>query len=340
MANGSVEPLPHSMFRPALATAMKMKSTLLITGAAIVAMVAIRVLYSGASVAPTPAIEFVQAKPRWIAESSCAEMNDEERLQQELALKVFQAFPRISLLSIAAVRHFGQEAYRKVEKVALRLCPPTDLYPAVTEWALAQGQFSASHLFGDEVRLARALGPRDPRIVEAVARTAFHPGVIVTEYPLKGDIRSLARVTLAEFGDEAAQWSEQAYQAINADDALGTSAAQIAVATDHAQALEKVAQLLETILQQHAKNPIPRAPRDRFYELAYAMARAGPKAMAFADPIVKMMDRQVESWAPPYGMVSLRPRRMCRVLELIGGPDAQKALAREVCHPKIDVYEQ
>jgi hypothetical protein len=301
------------------------------------AMIAFAALHHDAPRPDKDHIEFVSAVPKWIDLRQCTEMNEEERAQQELAVKVLQVFPRISTMNIAALRHFGQDQYRSLGKDALLLCPPAYLYPAIAELTLAQGDFSSAYLYADDVRLARALGPRDPRIVEAVARTAFSSQIITTEYSeAREDIRSLARVALAEFGPAAAQWSEQAFQEIGADDALGTSAGQIAVATDHPHALERVSQLLEGILQRFPNDPIPLYSRDRFYELAFAVAAAGPQAVPLAAPILKIMNRKVESWAPPFGMLSVAPWRMCRVLELIGGPDADKALAEEACHSQVE----
>jgi hypothetical protein len=174
-----------------------------------------------------------------------------------------------------------------------------------------------------------------------VARTAFNNHPIVTQYPeLRADIRSLARVTLAEFGPAAAPWAVQAFDVMSSTDALGTSAAQIAVAAKHPEALGKVAGLLSAILDDQSKDPIQHAARDRFYELAYALAAAGPEARPHVQSVIRIMGRKVQSWAPPFGMVELAPRRMCRVLELIGGPEADRARVQEVCHPKIDVYEK
>ena len=126
---------------------------------------------------------------------------------------------------------------------------------------------------------------------------------------------------------------------MSANDALGTSAAAIAVAGGSPEALPTISRLLDAILDSSRKDPIPRQARERFYELAYALAAAGPKAQPYAKPLLRMMERKVESWAPPFGMVALRPRRMCRVLEIIGLDD-ELTKAAEACHPKIDVYEQ
>jgi hypothetical protein len=114
---------------------------------------------------------------------------------------------------------------------------------------LSRGVFSRGHLHANELRPAAALGPRDQRIVEAVARTACHPYAIETEYPEKTqDIRSFARTTLAGFGGAATPWAEMALQASSAEDALGTSAAQLAVAGGHPRALDRVHGLFTDVL--------------------------------------------------------------------------------------------
>jgi hypothetical protein len=115
---------------------------------------------------------------------------------------------------------------------------------------------------------------------------------------------------------------------MNTDDALGTSAAQIAVAAGHPQALSKVAAMLDAILKANRNDPISRSARDRFYELAFALAAVGPDARPYVGPVVQIMGRTVQ------------PRRMCRVLEVIGGAQADQARASKTCHPEVDVYEQ
>jgi hypothetical protein len=165
-----------------------------------------------------------------------------------------------------------------------------------------------------------------------VARTAFHPYAIETEYPeTKQDIRSFARTTLAGFGGAAASWADMAFQAISADDALGTSAAQVAVAGGHPQALDRVQGLFTDLLAAYSDDPIPLRVRDRLYELAYAIAMGGRAAQTHAGPIHELLGRKVESWAPPFGMLELPPRRMCRVLEYIGGEEARLAVSKPPC---------
>jgi hypothetical protein len=202
---------------------------------------------------------------------------------------------------------------------------------------LSRGMFSRGYLHADQLRLAAALGPRDQRIVDAVARTAFHPFPIETEYPeTRQDIRSFARTTLAAFGDAATSWSETAFQAISAEDALGTGAAQVAVAAGHPQTLGRVHDLLANALEAYPDDPIPLAVGDRLHELAYAIAMGGPRAREFAGPIHLLLARKVESWAPPFEMVELRPKRLCLVLEHIGGEEARIALSKPPCDSGAD----
>ncbi|HJU77166.1 MAG TPA: hypothetical protein VJ597_04475 [Sphingomicrobium sp.] len=131
-------------------------------------------------------------------------MNEEVAGRARLVLQVLEDFPVIHVMYIAVL-----------------VCAPEELYPRIAELMLSRGVFSRGHLHANELRPAAALGPRDQRIVEAVARTACHPYAIETEYPEKTpDIRSFALTTLAGFGGAAAPWAEMALQASSAEDAL------------------------------------------------------------------------------------------------------------------------
>jgi hypothetical protein len=283
-------------------------------------------------------VEQMAAVPAWMRSGSCVPMKEAERAQSRLVLQVLEEFPVIEVMHIAAVKHFGRDRYRREGEKEVLVCPPEELYPRVAELMLSRGVFSRGYLHANELRLAAALGPRDQRIVEAVARTAFHPFAIETEYPeTKRDIRSFARTTLAGFGGAAAPWAEKAFQAISAEDALGTSAAQVAVAGGHPQALERVHDLLMDALEAHPDDPIPLRARDRLYELAHAIAMGGRRAREHADPIYELLGRKVESWAPPFGMLELPPRRMCRVLEHLGGEEARLAASKPPCDSHRDL---
>jgi hypothetical protein len=81
--------------------------------------------------------------------------------------------------------------------------------------------------------------------------------------------------------------------------------------------------MMEEILKSIPQDrTIPRNTRNRLYELAYAIYFSGEDAKKHAAPIRELMTRRVQSWAPPFGMVDLYPKRMCEVLKRIEGPDS------------------
>lgn len=320
---------------------MKYIAIILVT---VIATIVARPYVSSYFFPPSPRFdqEPIEVVPKWIGGGRpCTPMNEDERAKELRTLDVLREFPRAHVMHIAAERHFGLERYRKIDdRTTLRLCPPADLDEEIATTTLKQGTFNRSHLFTEELNLARRLGPRDPKIVQGTAGTAFNPHPIRADWGAPGDIRNLARVVLAEFGAHAAPWATQAFNAISIDDPYGTTAAQIALAGGHPQAAARIATLLDEILQKHSRDPIPRTARNRFYDLAYALAILGPAAEPHAQPVTRIMSRKVQSWAPPFGMVELAPRRMCRVLELIGGPGTEQTLASAICRPMIDTWEQ
>ena len=289
---------------------------------------------------PRPAEDrFYEERPRWIQSAKCVEMNAEERAQEQLVVRVLSEFSLHDAMNGVARNHLGYDRYRRENDKSVRLCPFKEFDDTIAKLALEQRVFNGSYFFDQALRLARRLGPRDEKIINGVATTAFSSKAIPSG-SVSWDIRPFARVVLAEFGNAAAPWAEQAFQAINTGDPLGTTAAQIAVAAGHPQAAAKVSGLMDDLLLRYPADPIPRSVRNRFYDLAYALAVLGRDAVPHAKPIIRIMERKVESAAPPFGLVALRPRRMCSVLELIGGADAERILASETCNPSIDVFEQ
>jgi hypothetical protein len=129
----------------------------------------------------------------------------------------------------------------------------------------------------------------------------------------------LARATLASLGHAAARpYADQAFRLISGDDALGTGAAQVAVASGHPGALELVEKLMaEALASVPFGRAVPWHTRNRLYELAYALALGGDEARLHAVPLRQLMEREVQSWAPPFGMIELPPKRMCSVLAKI-----------------------
>ena len=95
---------------------------------------------------------------------------------------------------------------------------------------------------------------------------------------------------------------------MSAEDAMGTGAAQVAVAAGYPDALERTEKLmlmrlaaLQDILvvSWHTKH--------RLYELAYAISFSGEAAKQHLEPIKILMRKKVESWTV-HGMHPLDPK--------------------------------
>lgn len=278
--------------------------------------------------------EFADAAPNWTHLPDCSPPTNEERAKYERALDVLQTFDRRDYLLHVASRYFAQSQYRWAgTSDSERICPPLDLLADVAEVTLEKDFFIPGRpLRGYRLALARTLGPRDPRIIEAVAETAFFPHPVGNDAPIQGrDVRTLARIILAEFGPSAAHWSDRAFEAMSTDDRLGTTAAQAAVALGHPQALERASDLLRTLLDQHPEDPIPLRAVDRVRDLVNAIAWAGPDAEAHATNLIGLLDRKVESATTSFGILQVTPTGVCRALQRIGGAQADSELTSEPC---------
>jgi hypothetical protein len=148
-------------------------------------------------------------------------------------------------------------------------------------------------------------------------------------------------MVLAGFGAAASPWSDLAFGLMSSADPMGTGAAQIAVGAGHPQALARTQALMLDLLDAVPDGrPVPYRARNRLYELAFALGMAGSVAVPYAGPLVTLLGREVESWAPPFGMINYRPVRMCVVGEYIGGRAAAAARDPEFCRKNPKVYEQ
>src|SRR5262249_24040639 len=283
--------------------------------------------------------------PLWANPMPCREPNAIEQRQHQLALEVLEVFDAdwLNPLQRGAIQHFAYP-WRQRRGVPTNdkslPCPPHALHASVATAAIKAGVFRRPFLYADDISLAQQLGPRDPQIVHAVARSAFYDNIIPDDR-FKADLRPYARLVLAEFGLAARKWAEQAMAQVSADNQLGTGAAQVAVAGGASKALPEVQRLMEQLISATPRDkPIPRLTRNRVYELAFALGMAGEEAQRYAMPIVELLDRRVESWAPPYGMLQLPPARMCPVAERIGGSVAKAARTKDFCARRPNTLEQ
>jgi hypothetical protein len=275
--------------------------------------------------------------PLWaMPQLRCRASTEAEQQQDRLALQVLELFNAdpLNRMRRGAIEHFGSPWQRSRSSLAdhgVFPCPPTELYGMLTAIALKAGVFDSPFLFEDELRLAEQLGPRDPRIIDAVGRSAFLRHDIPDD-PSHADLRPYARLILAEFGAASHAWLTQAETQMSADDQMGTGAAQVAVAEGGPEALARARDLLTEVLTATPKEkPLPILQRNRAYELAFALGMAGTDAQPYSAPIIELMNRKVLLAAPPFGLLELPPMSMCVVARHIGGSAAEAAQSKEFC---------
>jgi hypothetical protein len=283
--------------------------------------------------------------PLWANATPCREPDAIEQRQHQLALEVLEVFNTdwLNPLQRGAIQHFAypwrQRRGAPTDDKSLP-CPPLALHASVATAAIKAGVFRRPFLYADTISLAQQLGPRDPQIVQAVARSAFLDSIIPDD-PFRADLRPYARLVLAECGSAAREWAGLAMAQVSAANQLGTGAAQVAVAGGAPEALPEVQRLMELLISATPRDKlIPRLTRNRIYELAFALGMAGEGAQPHAGPLVELLDRRVESWAPPFGMIGLPPARMCPVAERIGGGVAETARMKDFCVRRPKALEE
>jgi hypothetical protein len=265
--------------------------------------------------------------PIW-KDPQCVLANIKENERFEIAASTLEHVAPHSpdWLAIGAERSLSGDLYRESPgKYRSRVCTPAAVYGRVA--AAFTGVAIKGRFDRDELRLASYLQPPPANVVEAVAGVAFSPQPIIDDGSggqIDGDIRPYAMTVLAGFGHESARYAAEASAHISSENSLGTGAAQVAAAGGQPGALLQIESLMNELLAAVPNDkPIPLATRDRLYELSWAIAFSGDSAKDYAAPIVRLMGRQVQSAAPPFGVVSLHPKRMCEVLSKIYGDSAR-----------------
>ena len=208
-------------------------------------------------------------------------------------------------------------------------CLSDEFKQRVADATLNAGAWDYGLAGSARLRLAGQLGGRDPKIVEDVAEVAFYPDPVAGV--ASSDIRPEARSVLASFGQIAAPWREPAMKLMHARDSLGTSAAQVAAASRDPEAVRAVADMLHRELQDVGRKPIARKRAGQLVELAYALGAAGHVARPYIGTLVELLARDIESAAPPFGIIERPPNEVCRAIQQIGGEEAEKALTGERC---------
>lgn len=183
----------------------------------------------------------------------------------------------------------------------------------------------------DLLPVLKILAGMDSRVEDKLVRIAFDPDERIEEIPTisEADIRERARVILADL-PSAAQYEKQARLAMGSSDAAQTSAARVAAAGASPEVLKRIEVMLTELLSA-SPDPIDYVTKARIFELGYALSVAGPSAQPYSQPLIEIMDRKVESFAPPFGMLSLDPYPICDVAQAIGGELKRVASSKDYC---------
>jgi hypothetical protein len=220
-----------------------------------------------------------------------------------------------------------------------RRCAPSQGYiDQLRPWLDAAG-WPRVNTGRNDLKLSERLPPSIVR-ARGLAAIAFHP------YPPPQDIefydsRPLAMQLLADQGVFAQSWHGAAMARMESDSAIGTGAAQVAVASRPSSALPKVSRLMIDKLA-HARRVrafsddgevevIDLVDANRLIELGYAMARGGSAAQPYAQPVISMLEQRIARSAPPFGLLATPPTEFCRIARAIGGTVADAANRRAFC---------
>lgn len=250
---------------------------------------------------------------------ACVEPNEREQALVRAAVDVLE-FPaaEAGVLSIGAQKFLSQGLYRGEGRVSTRVCDELEQYERAAQLIINSDHLRRGRIVEYGLQLIAKLPNPSEDLARLVAESAFNDSIQQSEVFRFRDIRPLARATLAGLGKHALPYATQAFEQISIKDSMGTGAAQIAVAGGHPMALHAVESAMANKLATLAEGrTVPWEIRNRLYEMAYALAYGGMRAKQHVAPLRDLMSRKVESWAPPFGMVELPPRRMCHVLASI-----------------------
>lgn len=224
-------------------------------------------------------------------------------------------------------------------------CPPAQphidrIAPHIVKFGWPEANTEANDL-----QLISRLPP-SRRLAEGLATIAFLDRIPPSRSNFE-DSRPFARQLLGDQGRFAAPWGKRALLEINGDTRLATGAAYVAVAALPDVALPKVKQVMAEKLKQSQLRRVGAYRTggtvlvirpddgDRLIELGYALARAGPAAEPYAEPVIAMLSEGIARPAPPFGLMRAYPTEFCQIARHIGGKVASTASQRAVCNPGL-----
>ena len=274
--------------------------------------------------------------PNWEGarlQTECRPPDELEQQRNQLALQLLATFRPDDTWSQLRASAINQFVYgnpgRKGEKE--KVCPPTHLYTDVAKAAVSAGIFNADFLDREATALAHRIGPQDSRIFDAIIRTAFHSGAIRIGGDPERDVRTDARLALVDFCKTIPVPAWRALQQMSYETQSGRASARVAIACGSQEALPIVSGWMQQLLDSAGDGTIDQYRTAALFDLAHALETAEAKAQPYSVPIANLLDREIQSAAPPFGMLDLSPTRLCVVARRIGGAVAEKATTKPFC---------
>lgn len=263
--------------------------------------------------------------------------NDEEKKKFDLALENLVIFGNdINAQILGTLKFLSRDMVRKIDGESYWVLPPEYVYKEATKILIKNGSLSRGRLTEYGLNLIQKMKPPPTELIKRVELSAFNEHMQESGIFKKRDIRPYSRSVLANISRKGADYSEKAFAEMSSKDSLGTGAAQVAVATGHPAALQLVEDMMWQLLN---KNPKPTAisleTTNRLYELSYALYFGGEASRKHLTPLYEFMERKVQFWAFPFHtMVNVTPKRMCRILKLMGNPETNAGKHFEYCDAK------
>lgn len=198
------------------------------------------------------------------------------------------------------------------------ICKPEKLYGAVGRLLSDEPVHPTPSLY--KLLLYSKLDNPSNEMLEGIAEVAFRkqPYYVKSGPKTRKDPRPIAMTILAQHGERAKPYAEQAYKLIDYRTPLGNSAAQVAAVVNYNDSLSKIESMMFKVLEEASNNsPLDFDQYDRFKQLSYALILSGDAGKSYTDAIEALMDRKVYAWGGWFGRLPVDPKHMCQVMNSI-----------------------